>query len=91
MKVITVTRSARPSTTALVSETPRLHKVSESSVTIVVSYLLETKDMFLTFSEQELRDMLSHIADKVKEQDNFMDTLKGKSTPSTPNDSGSLV
>lgn len=88
MKVITVTRSARPTTTALVNEPPKLHKVNESTVTVAVPYVLETKDMFLTFSKQEVLTLLSYFADYDKGQDDFFNKLKGNGNI-TPDDSGS--
>lgn len=88
MKVITITRSNRAQTRALVSDLPKLHSVNAYSLTVSAPYLIEAKDMFLTFTDQELRVMLSYIEAHAKASDNLADNLKG---PSTPSDSGSLV
>jgi hypothetical protein len=88
MKVITITRSARHQTQPLVSDSAKLHTVNETSVTLVVPYILDTKDMFLTFSEQELRTFLSYIEERNKAAGDLVGTLRGERKP---NDSGSLV
>lgn len=88
MKVISITRSVRHQTQPLVSDSAKLHTVNVTSVTVVAPYILNTKDMFITFTKDELHTMLGYIEARSREDSNFMDMLR---KPSAPNDSGSLV
>lgn len=87
MKVITTTRSSRPQSVPLVSDSPTIHSSDSQAVTVSVPFMIGNKDMFITFSEQELRDMLKAIEDNQEASDVLLKQLKG----GTPNNSGSLV
>lgn len=92
MKVITTTRADRPQTRALVSDQSKVHFVNENIITVSVPFIIEAKDMFLTFTKQEVRAMLDAIEVRENESANFVNTLKGMNRPSdsdTP--SGPLV
>lgn len=84
MKVISITRSVRHQTQPLVSDEAKLHAVNESSVTVVAPYILNTKDMFLTFSEQELRTFLSYIEERNAGANSLAKTLQDSATKTNP-------
>jgi len=67
MKVITLTTSNRPQQNTLVNDTFKVHKCSTEAITIVVPFQDLAKDMFLTFSRQEVCDMLAAIEQHVKD------------------------
>ena len=88
MKLISVTRSERTQSLGVISDSFKLHKMDDTSVTVVTTNVLMTKDMFLTFSKQEVLTLLSYFEERENESANFVSTLKGMNKPSNPNDSG---
>lgn len=91
MKVVTKSRASRPQTRALVSDNVKLHAVDSETVTVSVPFLIESKDMFLSFSEQELHTVLSYIAEHKSAIDNFVSVLAGDKPHNPSDDNGSLV
>lgn len=84
MRVVTVTKSQRPQTRTIVSSDITIHGNTVKEVTIVVPFQDVPKELYITFNEQELRDMLSPF-EAARE---FNDILRGKNTPNTPDSSG---
>lgn len=94
MKLISITRSDRHQALGIISDSFKLHKMDDTSVTVVTTNVLMTKDMFLTFSKQEVLTLLSYFEERENESTNFVNTLKGMNRPSDPSDSnnsGGLV
>lgn len=89
MKLISITRSDRAQSLGVISESFKMHKIDDTSVTVATTNVLGTKDMFLTFSKQEVLTLLSYFEAREKEANAFMDILKGDRKPSTPSDNGS--
>lgn len=84
MKIITITQSDRPQTRAILGGDIKVHSISDSIITFVAPHLTEAKDMFLTFTPRELRDMLKAFEDYHSEANNLAATLQGNSDNTKP-------
>jgi hypothetical protein len=84
MKIISITRGARPSTLGVASEPFKLKTVNTESVTITVSNILATKDLLLTFSKQEVRALMTYFDEQEKSANDLAKTVQGTSDNTKP-------